>query len=150
VQVLTSLEREVVKLLSENSRRSVTELSIRLKSSRPKTRRVIEDLQQRGVIRKFTLELDNIDKADVSGIRAFFVLKLRQPKCKGLFETIKYWPEVIDAWSLSSPSVDMQVQVHAREQMHLERLRDKLATHPLVKEMWTTVILRDWRNDRLE
>jgi hypothetical protein len=56
---------------------------------------------------------------------------------------------VIDAWSLSSADVDMQIQVHARQHLQLERLRDKIATHPLVKEMWTTTILKDWRNDRL-
>jgi Lrp/AsnC family transcriptional regulator, leucine-responsive regulatory protein len=150
MQNLSEFERELVKLLAENSRRSVTELSLRLKSSRPKTRGAIEALHHKGVIKRFTVELDQIDKADVSGVRAFFVVKLRSPKCKALFATIRNWPEVIDAWSLSSPNVDMQIQVQARSHQDLERLRDKVATHPVVENMWTTVILKDWRHDRLE
>jgi Lrp/AsnC family transcriptional regulator, leucine-responsive regulatory protein len=150
MQNLSEFERQLVKLLAENSRRSVTELSLRLKSSRPKTRGAIESLHHKGVIKRFTVELDKIDKADVSGVRAFFVVKLGAPKCKALFATIRNWPEVIDAWSLSSPNVDMQIQVQARSHQDLERLRDKVATHPVVENMWTTVILKDWRHDRLE
>jgi Lrp/AsnC family transcriptional regulator, leucine-responsive regulatory protein len=146
---LTYFERELLKLLTEDSRRSVTEMSIRLKVSRLRITRTIEALKLNGVIRKFSVELEKIDKSQITGVRAFFMVRMKQPKCKLLFETIRHWPEVIGAWSVSSSEVDMQIQVHANELSHLERLRDKISTHPVVLHLYTTAILKDWKNDGL-
>jgi Lrp/AsnC family transcriptional regulator, leucine-responsive regulatory protein len=147
---LTLFERELIELLNENSRKSITELSLRLNVSRLRVSNALAALQDRGVIRKFTLELQSANQCQSANIRGFFVVQLHGPHCKLLYETVKLWPEVVGAWSLSSKEVDIQLQFSVRDQSCLERLRDKISRHNVVRHMYTTIILKDWKKDLLE
>lgn len=55
---MNEIDREIVSILSENSRISITELSKRINLSRPSVSERIEKMLDRGVIEKFTLALN--------------------------------------------------------------------------------------------
>jgi Lrp/AsnC family transcriptional regulator, leucine-responsive regulatory protein len=147
---LTLFERELIGLLNENSRKSVTELALQLNASRLRVSNSLKSLPDRGIIRKFTLELQSASSCQSANIRGFFVVQLKAPHCKPLYDAIKLWPEVVGAWSLSSKEVDMQLQFSVRDQSCLERLRDSISRHNTVKHMYTTIILKDWKKDLLD
>ena len=56
---LDRIDLEIIKLLMENSRISVTDIANRLEISRPTVRERMKKLVQNGVIKKFTVTLDD-------------------------------------------------------------------------------------------
>lgn len=141
--VLSPLDRELLALLRENSRRSNTELAARLNVSRTTIAEHIERLKDRGVIRRFTIQVAEPKANKPRGIGAFFHLKLRRPVCPIVFSAVKGWPELVGCWSIAG-GTDMTVHVHCAVHEELEVLRDRLSRHPEIETLWTATILRQW------
>lgn len=141
---LGDFERALLASLAENSRRSITELALRLKTTRPRVRRGLEDLEASGVIKRYTIDVSDESMIDPKAHRAFFVVKTKQTRCRVLIEKIKFWPEVVSVWTFSSRDVDLQVEVAVASDEELERLRDSFAKDPSVETMYTMPILSEW------
>ncbi|MBL6430918.1 MAG: Lrp/AsnC family transcriptional regulator [Alphaproteobacteria bacterium] len=100
------MDRQLVQLLTQNSRRSNTELAGLLGVSRMTIKNRIDGLVRRGVVERFTIKLAE-DTGDRHHCEAtFFHLKLKRPFCKRIYETVQDWPELIGAWSIAG-STDM-------------------------------------------
>jgi Lrp/AsnC family leucine-responsive transcriptional regulator len=138
-------ERDLLQSLAENSRRSITELALRLDTTRPRIRRGLADLEACGVIKRYTIEVNDGTKLAPKALRSLFVVKTRVTRCRVLIEKIKSWPEVIGLWTLSSRDVDLQIEVAVSSDEELEQLRDRLAKDPSVENMYTMPILLEWR-----
>lgn len=72
---LDRIDLEIIKLLMENSRISVTDIANRLEISRPTARDRIKKLIEHGVIKKFTVALDS---SVFKGITVLFQFRPRQ------------------------------------------------------------------------
>lgn len=140
---LTQTDRVILELLRENSRRSVTEIAALLDLSRPTVKHHIEKLCDANVIRRFTIEVDAPEDERPQGIRAMFDVRLRRNVCGMVYSSISHWSELVSCWSTSG-STDMRVLVEAANQTILEDLRDRLARHPEVAALTTTVVLKTW------
>lgn len=140
---LTPTDRIILELLRENARRSLTEMAAILGLSRPTVRHHIEKLQREGVIRRFTVDIDAPQTDLPTGVRAMFDVRLRRNVCGIVYSSIQHWDELVSCWSVSG-SVDMRVLVEAADQSIVERLRDRLARHPEVASLTTTMILKTW------
>lgn len=140
---LSATDKMILELLRENARRSLTEISAIIGLSRPTVRHHVDKLVREGVIRRFTVEIDAADDTRPKGVRAMFDVRLRRNVCGVVFSSIQNWSELISAWSTSG-SVDMRVMVEAADQEILEDLRDRLARHPEVASLTTTMILKTW------
>lgn len=140
---LTATDRMILELLRENGRRSLTEISAVVGLSRPTVRHHIDKLVEGKVIRRFTIEVDRAEEGRPSGVRAMFDLRLRRNVCGMVFGSISNWPELVSAWSTAG-STDMRVLVEAADQIIIENLRDRLARHPEVASLTTTMVLKTW------
>lgn len=141
---LGDFERELLQSLAENSRRSITELALRLKTTRPRVRRGLADLESSGVIKRYTIEVSDDAKLAPKNLSAFFVVKTKITRCRVLIDKIKPWPEVVSIWTFSSRDVDLQIEVAVSGDEELERLRDRIAKDPSVENMYTMSILSEW------
>lgn len=144
MSILNDFERKLISLLKDNSRRSITELANILNVSRPTVQANITSLTDTGIIERFTIKMGNIKCSKSNDIKTFFFMKLTKPVCKKLYTQVKNWSEIQGIWSLSSSDLDMLLLVSAHSQEHIDLVRDKLATNPLVQDMHTTFVLKEW------
>jgi Lrp/AsnC family transcriptional regulator, leucine-responsive regulatory protein len=140
---LSQTDKMILELLRENGRRSLTEIASIVGLSRPTVRHHVEKLVEAKVIRRFTIDIDRIDENGPTGVRAMFDVRLRRNVCGKIFASISGWSELVSCWSTSG-SVDMRVLVEAADQTIVESLRDRLARHPEVASLTTTMILKTW------
>lgn len=140
---LSPTDKMILQLLRENGRRSLTEIGAIVGLSRPTVRHHVDKLVREKVIRRFTIEIDTHDEDRPSGVRAMFDVRLRRNVCGKVYASIANWSELVSCWSTSG-SVDMRVLVEAADQSILESLRDRLARHPEVASLTTTMILKTW------
>lgn len=144
---LSPMDRKLIRLLEEDSRRSYTELAAMLGVSRMTVKNRVDRLVDRGVIETFTIKLADAGSQGPfqPAATAFFHLKLKRPFCKTVFETIESWPEVLGAWSIAGET-DMTLLVSCASDGTLEELRDRLARHHEVQALSTAMVLRQWRH----
>jgi len=140
---LKPIDLTLIELLREDSRRTVSEMSTITGASRATVKDRIEKMHEGGVIRRFTIDADLARNENAFGIRAFFHLHLRRPVCSIVYQFVKDWPELAGCWSISG-NLDMQILVEAATQDEIERLRDKLAKHPEIQTLVTSLILKTW------
>lgn len=140
---LTATDRVILELLRENGRRSLTEIAAIVGLSRPTVRHHVDKLVEAKVIRRFTIEIDQIEDSRPLGLRAMFDLRLRRNVCGMIFSSISSWSELVSAWSTAG-STDMRILVEAADQSIIEDLRDRLARHPEVASLTTTMVLKTW------
>lgn len=140
---LTQTDKIILELLRENGRRSLTEIAAIVGLSRPTVRHHVDKLVDQGVIRRFTIDVDTKDTAMPKGIRAMFDVRLKRNVCGIVYSSISGWSELVSCWSTSG-SMDMRVLVEAADQTIIEELRDRLARHPEVATLTTTMVLKTW------
>ena len=134
-------DERLLALLSQNSRRTVSELAALLDLSRQAVQNRIARLTERGVIRRFTIEIGEAERPAQS--RVMFTLKLRQATCPSVFAALKTWPELLQCWSITGDD-DMIVVAEAVDPDAAERMRARLSRHPDVQEVRTAHILKTW------
>ncbi|HAE46837.1 MAG: hypothetical protein CMO30_28480 [Tistrella sp.] len=144
---LSETDLQLIDLLREDARRSISTLAALIGTSRPAIRRRIDRLQAQGVIRRFTVEtaLPAATTAD-RGIDALFSIVARTGSHRGLLATIRQRPECRAAWAVTG-TPDLIIIVHCLSVAALDGLRDHLARHTAVKSVSTAVILDGWQRD---
>lgn len=140
---LSPTDKLILQLLRENSRRSLTEIAGLVGLSRPTVRHHVDKLVRENVIRRFTVDIEQSDESRPSGVRAIYEVRLKRNVCGKVFASISHWSELVSCWSTSG-SVDMRILVEAADQITIERLRDRLARHPEVASLTTTMVLKTW------
>lgn len=140
---LCATSQLVLELLRQNSRSTVTEIAATVGVSKTTVSYHIDQLLARGYIRRFTVDIDPKLNLRPTGVRAMFDVRLRRNVCGIIFSFISDWKEVVAAWSTSG-SVDMRVLIEAVDQTLIEELRDRLARHPEVASLTTTLVLKTW------
>lgn len=104
----------------------------------------MDRLHETGVIEKFTIKLGQAEPARPSGVQTFFAIRMHRPVCPILYGFVSGWPELVGCWSISG-DLDMMMLIDCANNEEVERLRDKLARHPEVKTLTTTLVLKQWR-----
>lgn len=140
---LSPTDKMILQLLRENGRRSLTEIAGIVGLSRPTVRHHVDKLVRENVIRRFTVEIDQHSVNRPTGVRAMFDVRLRRNVCGKIFASISGWSELVSCWSTAG-SVDMRVLLEASDQSIIEDLRDRLARHPEVTSLTTTMVLKTW------
>ncbi len=142
---LTERDRAILGLLQQDAWRTISEIAAVVGLSRATVKDRIDLMRERGVIKRFTVELEHGAEPDLVCETAFFLLRLRRPVCRIVYGTIQAWPELLGCWSIAG-DLDMVVLVSASSNGEIERLRDRLARHPEVNRLQTLTVLRDWPN----
>ncbi|MCA0400052.1 MAG: Lrp/AsnC family transcriptional regulator [Proteobacteria bacterium] len=142
---LSHSDRLILGLLKQDSRRTISEIAATIGMSRTSIKDRIDMMKEKGIIRRFTVEIAETQQAEPAYGSAFFQLRLKRPVCRLIYSAISGWPELLGCWSIAV-ELDMVVLVAATSNREVERLRDRLARHPEVKTLHTLSILRDWIN----
>ena len=145
-QSITEMDKNIISLLKQNSRRSVTEMAHILDTSRTNITNRISKLERKGLIKRYTIEVANQILTQATQPQAFFNLQLHGSLNKNVEAFIKNWPDVLGLWSISAAEVDMIILIEAPTHSEIEHLRDKLARHPDIKKIWTTIALKQYSN----
>lgn len=140
---ITQADRTLLGLLKQDSWRTISELAAITGISRTSVKNRIDLMRDRGIIKRFTIDIASEDKVDRDCGSSFFLIRLKRPVCRSVHASIKGWPELIGCWSISG-DLDMIVLVSASSNAEIERIREKLSRHPAIKSMQTLAILRDW------
>lgn len=141
---LKGTDRQLLALLRQNARRTISEMAAILGVSRTTVKERMDRLVSSGRIEQFTIRVAELPHGQ-TGIRAFFHLQLHRPVCPVVYRFIEGWPELVGCWSISG-EIDMTVLVDCPNHCEIERLRDRLACHPEVRRLTTSVVLRQWRS----
>jgi DNA-binding Lrp family transcriptional regulator len=139
---------KLLRLLSENSRASISYIAKELGASRKKVKETIDRLIDTKIIKRFTIEIAQETEFTFQPVRAVFNVQLVAPKCKYLFADIQKYDEIIGSWSISSSEIDMMLMVEAKDVEAIEKVRNNIALHPLVQTMYTNTVLTTWRDPR--
>jgi Lrp/AsnC family transcriptional regulator, leucine-responsive regulatory protein len=137
-------DRKLLALLRQNARRTISEMAAILGVSRTAVKERMDRLVAMGVIRQFTIRMGGTPEQRPPGLRAFFQVQLHRPVCQDVYGFIEGWPELVGCWSTSG-KIDMVVLVDCASHEEIERLRDRLARHPEVHRLRTSLALRQWR-----
>ena len=144
---LTETDRAILGLLQQDSWRTISEIAEAVRVSRATVKDRIDLMKERGVIKRFTIDISESQQDEPSCGSFFFQLRLKRPVCRIVYAAISGWPELVGCWSIAG-DLDMIVLIAASSNREVERLRDKLARHPEVKTLTTLTILREWTDRR--
>ena len=140
---LNTTDRLILDLLQEDARMNISEIATRLNVSRTTVKNRIDLLSENRVIKRFTIELNDNFVASDTSVSAFFILQLKLRTCRIIYEKIKNWPELIQAWSLSGQN-DMLILVKAPNHDGLENLRMHLRRDQEIVKLETVMVLSEW------
>ena len=140
---LNANDRAILALLEEDAKRTTTEIALSLGLSRTTVKNRIERMRNCGVIKRYTIELENPSAADGRPSTAFFVVQLKRPICRIVYQSIRGWPELLQAWSVTGET-DFFVLVRTTDAERIEHLRERLIRHPEVRKVTRQLVLQDW------
>lgn len=144
---LTGTDRLLLGLLRQDARRSISEMAEIVNVSRATVKDRIDIMRDRGVIRRFTIDVAEELQTEPESASAFFLVRLKRPVCKILYAALAGWPEIAGCWSIAG-DLDMMILVTASSNREIERLRDRVCRHPEVRTMTTHFTLREWTDRR--
>lgn len=90
-------DRQLLALLKQNSRASITTLAADLKVSRATAQTRLEKLIDSGVITRFTVELSSRDGPEQ--VRAFMMIRIEGALEKGIVKHLRRIPEIANAYA---------------------------------------------------
>lgn len=140
---LNANDRAILALLEEDAKRTTTEIALTLGISRTTVKNRIDRMRERSVIKRYTIELENPSDGGERPSTAFFSVQLKRPICRIVYQSIRGWPELLQAWSLTGDT-DLLVLVRTPDSDRIEYLRERLIRHPEVSKVTTHLVLKDW------
>ncbi|CAL2108252.1 Transcriptional regulator, AsnC family [Tenacibaculum sp. 190524A02b] len=121
--ILEEVDLNIITCLKENARASFAEIGRKIKLSPSATRERIHKLEERGVIKKYSVELDN--KLLGHEMEAFILVKVFHGNLKRLFSYISTKIEITEAHRITG-NQNVHLKVLLKNQIHLQQLIDEL------------------------
>lgn len=140
---LNANDRAILALLEEDAKRTTTEIASILGLSRTTVKNRIDRMRDHGVIKRYTVELENPSAGDGRPSTAFFVVQLKRPICRIVYQSIRGWPELLQAWSVTGET-DFLLLIRTTDSERIEHLRERLIRHPEVRKVTRQMVLQDW------
>lgn len=117
---------KIVELLEKNARMSYAEIGRLLNLSPSTIRERIQKLEDREVIKKYTIEVDHSQLG--YGLQAFIGLKLHSGRLPSFIQLIPTFSEIIESYRITGPQ-NIQMKVRLRDQLHLQAFIDQLIVY---------------------
>ncbi len=119
---LDEIDKRIISLLKENSRLSFSELARQFGFSDVAIRKRVEKLVERGVIKRFTCE---IDYAKIGRpVSAFVFIKVRADRINDILSALKNISEITEAYQLMG-DYDIIAMVHVGSIPELKEISDE-------------------------
>jgi len=135
---MDKFDREILNLLTQNARQSVTAIGEVIGLSRTAVNERIRKLEDLGVIQRYTIEVG--DQAQQQKVCAYFEMTFRPFDLKAVKESIQAISEIRQAHALSG-ATDVLVYVEARSMERLMQVRQQLAELEHLEKIVTSTAL---------
>lgn len=134
---MDKFDREILNLLTQNARQSVTAIGEVIGLSRTAVNERIRKLEDLGVIQRYTIEVGDQAQQQVC---AYFEMTFRPFDLKAVKESIQAISEIRQAHALSG-ATDVLVYVEARSMERLMQVRQQLAELEHLEKIVTSTAL---------
>ena len=135
---MDKFDREILNLLTQNARQSVTAIGEVIGLSRTAVNERIRKLEDLGVIQRYTIEVG--DQAQQQKVCAYFEMTFRPFDLKAVKNSIQAISEIRQAHALSG-ATDVLVYVEARSMERLMQVRQQLAELQHLEKIVTSTAL---------
>ncbi len=132
---MDKFDHAIIGLLKQNARQSVAAIGNAVGLSRTAVNERIRKLEDRGVIRSYTIELGGDLQAQK--VCAYFELTFRPFDLQGVKQQFAQIPEICQAHALSG-STDVLLFVEAASMEQLTRVRQQLSELPDLEKIVTS------------
>ncbi len=121
--MVDTVDRKIIDILKINSRLSYAEIGKQIFLSPSSVRERIKKLEDTGVIKGYTLRLDQTLLGN--NLEVFIMLKIFSGKFQTALVEIESYPEVKEAFRITGQH-NLHIRVALRDQLHLQQFIDKL------------------------
>ena len=131
-------DQQLLKLLRENSRRSVSDMAAQLGVSRATVQQTMERLERKGVIQSYTIKLNpNFERQQVS---AYVMISVVGSKTTDVVRQLQKYTQ-LDMLSTISGQYDLIAKVTEENTEALDRAIDNIATLDGVEQPLSHIVL---------
>ena len=121
--MVDSIDERILSMLKGNARLSFAELGRKINLSPSAVRERILRMEESGVIKKFSIQIDNRKLG--YELEAFMLLKVFPGQLKHAIEKMPSFHEIKETHRITG-SQNLHLKVVIRDQLHLQELLDKL------------------------
>jgi Lrp/AsnC family transcriptional regulator, leucine-responsive regulatory protein len=136
--MLDKIDRMLLALLKEDTKRKYSELGEIVHLSAPAVHERVKKLERAGVIRKYTIEID--PGALGLAVHAFVRIHVSRVPCEETARVLQTFPEVVECFS-SAGEESMLIKVCTESPSLLETLLNHIRQMPGVERVQTSIIL---------
>ncbi|MER7011497.1 Lrp/AsnC family transcriptional regulator [Saccharopolyspora sp. NPDC000359] len=145
-QTLDATDHEILALLREDARRTLSDIASRVTLSTAAVKRRIDRLQEMGVILGYTVQLDHAKLG--SAVEAFIELRfLGTSGVDEIVQTTTRMPEAQAVFTIAGDP-DALVWLRVRDMAHLQRTIDEIRRSHRVTSTKTLIALDSWERGR--
>ena len=136
-------EKELINLLKDNSRQTVSELAKKLGISRATVQHGIEKLENNGIIQGYTLRLNaNFHQQQIS---AYIMISIVSQQTSEIVRKLQKVPQ-LDMLCTISGQYDLMAKVTEETTQTLDMVIDKIAALEGVKQTLSHIVLSQKKN----
>lgn len=140
--VLDAIDRQILELLREDARRTISDIAERVSLSPAPVKRRIDRLEHAGVVKGYTVVLDE-SKVGPS-LEAFVELRMHGNRdTDQLMQLAETMPEVREAYAMAGDP-DVLLRIRVQDVVHLQRAVNHLRRSGMVTGTKTLMILSAW------
>lgn len=121
--MVDSIDTKIINILNKNARSGYAEIGKKIHLSPSSVRERIKKLEDTGVIKAYTLSLDQTLLGN--NLEVFIMLKISSGMFKTALIEINSYPEVKEAFRITGQH-NIHMKVALRDQLHLQQFVDKL------------------------
>lgn len=136
--MLDQIDRMLLALLKEDTKRKYSELGTIVHLSPPAVHERVKKLERTGVIRKYTIDID--PGALGLAVHAFVRIHISRIPCEEMARALQTFPEVVECFS-SAGEESMLIKVHTESPTQLETLLNRIRQMSGVERVQTSIIL---------
>lgn len=133
---LDDKDTKLLELLREDARLPLKTLAAKIGLARSSVRDRLARLEREGIIRGYRAEI----AAPLPGVVAYLFIRLKRTPALDLVAALRDLPEVRACVSLTG-DVDLLVELAAGGTDQINAARDRIAGHPAVADLTTSIVL---------
>ncbi len=137
---LDEIDRKILEILRENARLTNQKLGKKVRLSEPAARRRVSNLASRGIIKRFTIDIEQ--GGGVSSL-VLIATSPHGPAAK-ILRQLQKRQDIGVVWELSGDT-DIALTLYAQDINELNRKIDEIRNMPGIKRTNLSVILKKWK-----
>ena len=137
---IDEIDRKIMEILRENANTPNEKLGKKVGLSEPAARRRVAALVSRGVIRRFTIDVE-----EGGNVQALVFISTSTHFSSGkMVKSLSAEPGVGHVWETSG-DMDVAITLSAQDMDSLNRRLDEIRAMPAIRKTKTSVIMKKWR-----